>query len=179
MRRDLLALRAAILPSERAAADAAIGHRLDAVLSRLAPAVVAGYWPMRDEPELIGLFTRWHAAGVGIALPRVVGADQPLVFDRWSPGAPMAHGLFGTRHPASCEPLAPEALLIPCVGFDAGGYRLGYGGGFYDRTLPVMTGVFTIGIAYDECELAGFERAPHDRPLDRIVTQTRVLAPDR
>lgn len=137
--------------------------------------MVAGYWPMRDEPELIALLSRWHAAGVGIALPRVVGTARPLAFERWAPGAPMAHGPFGTRHPASCEPLEPEVLLIPCVGFDAGCYRLGYGGGFYDRTLEVMAGVTTIGIAYDECELTVFEQAPHDRPLDRIVTQSRVL----
>ena len=161
--------------AQRAAADAAIAARLDAIVAGLAPMSVAGYWPMRGEPELIGAFTRWHAAGIVVALPCVVGAEAPLQFLRWEPGMPMSRGTFGTREPSHGEAVEPAVLLLPCVGFERRGYRLGYGGGYYDRTLAARPGVVTIGVAYDECELADFAPQPHDRPVDWLVTQTRTL----
>lgn len=172
----MLARRAALRPSARVAADAAIAARLDVLVRRLAPAAVAGYWPIRDEPELVGALTRWHEAGLVVALPRVVGAGEALRFARWRPGVAMAAGPFGTRHPDPHEPVEPDLLVLPCVGFDLHCHRLGYGGGYYDRTLAAMPAAATVGVAYDECELAAFEAQPHDRPLDWLVTQTRTLS---
>lgn len=174
----MLARRAAIPPAIRVRADEAIGARLDALVARFAPASVAGYWPMRDEPELVAAMTRWHEAGIVVALPRVQGAGVALRFLRWRPGAAMVPGPFGTRHPEACEPVEPGLLVLPCVGFDRRCYRLGYGGGYYDRTLAAMPRAKTVGVGYDECELASFEARPHDRPMDWLVTQTRTLRRD-
>lgn len=175
VRATLLARRAALSPAQRGAADAAIGQRLDTLLARLTPASIGAYWPMRGEPELVGALTRWHEAGLTVALPRVLAPDAALQFIRWHPGAPLVRGRFNTREPAPGAALEPVALVIPCVGFDRHGHRLGYGGGFYDRTLAAMPAVVTIGVAYETCELAAFEAEPHDRPMDWVVTEQRLL----
>lgn len=171
--------REALAPRARAEADAAIAAGLDAQLRVLAPEVVGVYWPMLGEPELVDAYTRWHEAGLVVALPRVVGRDAPLAFSRWHPGAALAGGPFGTRQVEPHDPVAPQLLVLPCLGFDAQGFRLGYGGGFYDRTLATMAGVATIGVAYDDCEVTGFAPHVHDHPLDRIVTERRTLLPVR
>lgn len=176
-RRTLLALRAGIAPAQRVAADEAIAARLDAIVRALAPEVVGGYWPMRDEPELVAAFTRWHAAGIAVALPRVVAAGVALEFGRWEPGAALVQGPFRTLHPEPHRPVVPQLLVLPCVGFDRHCFRLGYGGGYYDRTLAAIPGARAVGVGYDECEIAEFPCEPHDRRLDWIVTQTRVLRP--
>lgn len=175
-RAQLRARRAAMPAAARIDADAAICARLDTLVRALAPATVAGYWAMRDEPELVALLTRWHEAGVAIALPRVVRADAPLEFGRWHPGATMTAGPHGTRHVEPHLALAPELILLPCLGYDRFCHRLGYGGGYYDRTLEALAGTRTVGVAYDDCEVTGFRAQAHDLPLDRIVTERRTLA---
>lgn len=176
MRVQLRERRAALPAGVRAAADTAIGARLDQLLLEFAPRAVAGYWPMRDEPELVATFTRWHEAGIAVALPRVVGADQPLEFGRWHPGATLADGPFGTRHVEPHDALVPDLIVLPCLGFDQRCFRLGYGGGFYDRTLAFLPDARSVGVAYDDCEITAFREQAHDRPLDRIVTEWRLLA---
>jgi 5,10-methenyltetrahydrofolate synthetase len=108
---------------------------------------------------------------VRLGLPVVMAQDAPLHFAAWSPGEPMVKDAMSVSIPASTDnALHPEALLIPCVGFNANNVRLGYGGGFYDRTLAATPRPFTFGIAYS-CAQAQFDGAPHDVPLDRIVTE--------
>ncbi len=133
-------------------------------------AVLGAYWAMRGEPVLQAACAQWHEQGWTIALPRVVARDAPLAFGRWTPWIAMRAGAFGVMEPDPFEALAPDLLLVPCVGFDARGYRLGYGGGFYDRTLA-QRALPVLGIAYEQDQIDGFEPEPHDRPLDAVATE--------
>ncbi len=174
-RRALRALRAGLDSARRAAADAAIGEGVDRLVLRAPPAAIAVYWPIGAEPDLRERMALWHAGGIAVALPRVATRDAPLAFDRWVPGCELEQGEHGTMHPSRADALLPELIVIPCLGFDARGHRLGYGGGYYDRTLAARTAA-TIGVAYDCLEVRGFDAQPHDRVLDWIVTESRVLA---
>lgn len=171
----LQARRAALVGAARRAADRAITERLRRLVAQFAPRVLAGYWPMRDEPDLREALAQWHRAGVAVALPRVAAPASPLHFGRWSPGATLAQGPFGTSHPEPHDPLEPDLLLLPCLGFDLCCQRLGYGGGYYDRTLATLPRSRAIGVAYDCCEIVGFEAQPYDRALHAVVTERRVL----
>lgn len=134
------------------------------------------YWPIHDEPDLRPAMRDWHDAGLVIALPRVIARDSPLGFGVWHPDEPLESGPFGTRHPATVVPdLCPDLIVIPCLGFDARCYRLGYGGGFYDRTLARLPGSRSAGVAYDACEVTGFDAHSHDLPLDWVVTESRLI----
>ena len=136
--------------------------------------MLALYWPIRGEPDPRPWLPVLAQLGWRFALPRVAGQGLPLEFGRWTPGQPMRAAGFGLMLPDPFELVLPDALVIPCVGFDARAYRLGYGAGFYDRTLEARP-VPAIGVAYDGCELSSFEAHTHDRPLDCVLTETRVV----
>jgi 5-formyltetrahydrofolate cyclo-ligase len=173
-RRRLLAWRASIDPGQRASADRAIGERLIGELAHHAAGTLALYWPIRGEPDLSGALARIAERGWTLALPKVTGRAEPLVFGRWQPGQWMRTVSFGLKLPEPFEAVLPDLLVIPCVGFDPFGYRLGYGAGYYDRTLALRA-VPTIGVAYDGCALASFVPHAHDRPLDCVVTETQTV----
>lgn len=180
-RRALRALRAGDGTDSRRDADRAIFvavGELIAGLGRVAP-VVAAYWPMPGEPDPREALADWHRAGWPLALPAVRRPDAPLDFCAWAPGDDMAGGLMGTRQPSRCVERVPEVLVIPCLGFDARGFRLGYGGGFYDRTLAALANagrrIVAIGVARDDAQVVGFEPHAHDRALDCIVTESRRI----
>ena len=110
------------------------------------------------------------------ALPVVVAKSEPVEFWRWQPGAAMQRGFWNIPIPAERHAVTPDALLIPLVGYDSAGFRLGYGGGYYDRTLAALAPrPFCIGAGYDSAELATIHPQPHDIPMDLIVTERRVL----
>lgn len=165
----------------RCVADAAIATRLRAWLqawlaarARSGDGVVLGvYWPVRGEPDLREPMADWHRAGHTIALPRVADGGA-LGFGRWTPATAMHVAQFGIGLPEPFEPVTPALLIVPCVGFDLRGYRLGYGGGHYDRTLAARP-VPAIGVAYDGCALARFAAGAHDRAMAAIVTETRTI----
>ncbi len=171
----LRARRSALGPDARASADRAIRERLWTLVEAFAPKTLAGYWPIGDEPDLRELLHAWHRAGIVVALPRVVAKASPLEFGGWGPDARLADGPFGTLHPEPHLPVTPEVVIVPCLGFDAQCNRLGYGGGYYDRTLGALTGVGAFGVAHDACEMIGFEPASFDRTLDAVVTERTVL----
>jgi len=173
-RKRLLMWRESMPAPQRAQADRAIGERLIVDLAQDRVGTLALYWPIRGEPDLACVLARLMAQGWQLALPRVIGRDQPLDFGRWQPGQAMRPVSFGLMLPEPFEPVVPDVLVIPCVGFDRRGYRLGYGAGYYDRTLAARA-VRAAGVAYDSCELATFDAQPHDRPLDRVLTETRTL----
>nr|WP_246541767.1 5-formyltetrahydrofolate cyclo-ligase [Collimonas antrihumi] len=180
LRRSLLATRKSISPACRQDWDAELGRRVIAwatLWTDTHPGGTLGvYWPIRGEPDLRPAYTELAACGMRLALPVVVGSDSPLRFVSWTPGEAMAKDGFGVAIPASDVTVAPQALLIPCVGFNRHKIRLGYGGGFYDRTLAPssLPRPQAIGIAY-ACGLAEFDGAAHDVALDAIITETIVI----
>ncbi|HTI00647.1 MAG TPA: 5-formyltetrahydrofolate cyclo-ligase [Acidisoma sp.] len=134
---------------------------------------VSGFWPMGDEIDIRPLLHALHARGHPIGLPVTGRRGAPLVFRTWTPGAPMTPGRFGTSHPEGPE-LTPAALLIPLLAFDAGGRRLGYGGGFYDRTLALLPEALRIGCAYEAQEVSLVPTGPFDQKLHAIATEAGV-----
>ena len=119
-----------------------------------------------------------HADGVQCALPIVVERHAPLVFRTWWPGAPMARGTWNIPVPADGVDVRPDIVVSPVVGFDPTCYRLGYGGGFYDRTLATLDPMpFTVGLGYTQGFLDDFEPEPHDMPLGAILNDNGVVWP--
>ena len=171
-RARLIAARLAFAPGERAAAALAIGRALDERLPPGGAPLVGGYWPMRGEYDPLPYLRRVIEAGAAAALPVVVAPGAALEYRPWTPATPMAGGRWDTSHPAQGPAVAPAALLIPLVGFDAAGHRLGYGGGFFDRTLAAMRPrPLAVGVGFELGRLPGFEPAWHDERMDVIVTE--------
>jgi len=172
LRKALLAARKALTPEERAWRDAAIGERLLAWLETNPVSSIGAYWPVHGEPDLTPIYPQIVARGMRLALPVVVRRHAPLVFYAWQPGDALAVDAHGVMAPfARGQIIHPELLLIPCIGFNAGRYRLGYGGGYYDRTLAAERPPRTVGIAYAMGE-AGFGADGHDVPMDYVITET-------
>ena len=175
-RERLIAWRQALSSDARHRVDQALTRTLRLELSRRPLGVLAVYWPIRGEFDPIGACDAWARAGGRFALPRTRGTGTALEFGRWTPGQPMQPGPWGAALPDPFEPVTPTLLLVPCVGYSEGGLRLGYGGGFYDRTLASLR-VPTIGLAYDACEVTDLAPEPHDVPMDCIITEQRILRP--
>lgn len=159
----------------RAEWDAAIGNRLLECLQDRPVASLGIFWPIRNEPDLHDLYQKLAAQGVPLALPLVVENNSPLEFAAWKPGDPLVAEALGILVPANKIRVAlPAALLAPCIGFNAARYRLGYGGGFFDRTLARTPRPLSIGVAYS-CLAADFPVEEYDIPLDCIVTESALL----
>jgi 5-formyltetrahydrofolate cyclo-ligase len=172
-RQVLIERRVAMSASDRAAAQKRITERLTIILMETPPRLLGFYWPFKGEYDPRPLVRTLHKAGVSLALPVVVGKAQPLIFRPWWPRAPMALGVWNIPYPTDGEPVEPDILLVPLVGFDRGGYRLGYGGGFYDRTLAAaQSRPKTIGIGFTSSRLRTIYPQPHDIPMDQIVADT-------
>jgi 5-formyltetrahydrofolate cyclo-ligase len=138
-------------------------------------AIIAGYWPMGDEmdprPLMLAMASRGHA----LALPITPQRGQPLAFRAWAPGAALRPGPMGTSEPVDGEELRPDVLLVPLLAFDRAGRRLGYGGGYYDRTLATLPGAKAIGIAYAGQEMPEVPAGPQDFRLPLIATEAGVI----
>ena len=146
----------------------------------IAPAVpVSAFWPMGDEIDPRPLLVRLLADGHPIGLPTVVRRGEPLVFRRWVPGDTLVPGGFNTQAPLPESPvLFPGLVITPLLAFDRAGYRLGYGGGFYDRTLAELRHrrpVTAVGFAFAAQEIEAVPRDGHDQPLDWIVTEREAF----
>jgi 5-formyltetrahydrofolate cyclo-ligase len=138
-------------------------------------AVVSFYWPMGDEADPRRLAARIAERGHVLALPVVMNKDAPLVFRLWRAGDPLIAHAFGMHEPAGTAPLVtPDVLFVPLLAFDARGHRLGYGGGFYDRTLAALDAKLAIGVAYAGQETDALPIHDHDHPLDMVVTEKGV-----
>jgi 5-formyltetrahydrofolate cyclo-ligase len=138
--------------------------------------VIAGYWRIRDELDCRPILVRLMDNGQPVVLPVVMGSDVPLDMRLWEPEAPLYEAGFGTLAPSDLAPRAvPDVVLMPLLGFDATGTRLGYGGGYYDRTLASLSHKpRLIGLAFAAQELPAIPREAHDLPLDAIVTETGI-----
>jgi 5-formyltetrahydrofolate cyclo-ligase len=178
LRRRLLALRAGL--TGRATADAQIAAALEPLLERLGVQRLGFYWPVQQEFDARATVSRWLAAMPGrlAALPVVSRPGVPLDFHAWTPDTTMRAGHYGIPVPDGTGAVTPDALLIPCVGFSGDKFRLGYGGGFYDRTLAAMASAgatpVAIGIGFAACEVA-LEAEAHDLPMDWLVTERGVV----
>ncbi len=150
---------------------------------------IGAYWPIKGEFDPLPALFRWQEAGreadaLGasrerkIGLPVIDKASKTLSFHRWYPGCPMEPDAYDIPKPSGTERIAPTLLFVPCVGYGPGGYRLGYGGGFYDRTLAqLQPRPYTVGLAYTHGFLPELEPEPHDWPLDAILNDNGVVWP--
>lgn len=176
LRREALAARAALGDSYRASASQKLAGTALPALAPSTPLVIAGYWPIRDELDCRPLLERLRAAGHQIALPVVAGRGEPLQFRLWIEGAALVPAGFGTMAPAEgAPPVVPDLVLMPLLGFDDHGTRLGYGGGYYDRTLAALPRpVRRVGLAFATQQLDTIPRGRHDIPLDAVITENGV-----
>lgn len=174
----MLARRARVAAQAGPAAAAAIARRVAQHLSVARDAVVAGYWPLEGELDPRPTMARLAERGHMLALPRMQGRLRPLSFHRWSDDE-LVEGAFRVMEPAESAPVVwPDVVLVPLVAFDRSGHRLGYGAGFYDRTLAGLRDtqetLLTIGLAFAVQEVADVPAEPFDQPLDAVVTENAV-----
>lgn len=157
----------------RADAASGIAAKLDREIGEFSGRIIGFYWPFRGEPDLRGWAQGKLGAGARIALPVVISKGQPLEFRSWTPGEKLEKGVWNIPIPAGGEIVSPDIVIAPLVGFDQAGYRLGYGGGFYDRTLAAMTTKpLTIGVGFEFQELPTIFPQWHDVPMDRLVIES-------
>lgn len=158
------------------ALDPAANARLIAALE--GARIIAGFRPIRTEIDPTAAMTALHEDGKRLCVPIVERAGAPLIFREWSPGCAMIPGAFGAEIPAEGEIVEPDAIIAPLLGWDRAGGRLGYGGGFYDRTLERLRArrpVRAIGFAYAAQEVEHALTEAADQPLDLIVTENETL----
>jgi 5-formyltetrahydrofolate cyclo-ligase len=172
----LIEQRLAVPSAERATRDGALTRLIHDALPDLAGKRVGVYWPFKGEYDPRPLMRALHAEGVRLALPVVVKKASPLLFRAWHPGERLVPGVWNIPVPATGDAVTPDVLLIPLVGFDAGGYRLGYGGGYYDRTLAALSPrPLAIGLGFAFSQLPSIHPQPHDVPMNLIITEGAVL----
>lgn len=138
---------------------------------------LGAYWPIKGEFDALPALYRWSEAEPGrrIGLPVIDRDTKQLRFHVWFPGCPMEDDAYGIPKPKDTESFEPQMLLVPCVGYGPGGLRLGYGGGFYDRTLAVLSPrPLTVGVGYSHGYLPWLKAEPHDVPLDAMLTEEGV-----
>jgi 5-formyltetrahydrofolate cyclo-ligase len=174
-RERLIAARLALPAQYRAALAVAIANDLDRLIPAQLGAIISMYWPIRAEPDLRPWMRAMWEQGARIALPVAVALRRPLAFREWQRDAPLARGLWKIPYPADGSEVIPTVMLVPLVGFDAACYRLGYGGGFFDRTLAGMTRKpLVVGVGYPGALIRTIFPQPHDIPMDWIVTGSQA-----
>lgn len=178
-RQWLIQQRVALPVAERRAKSVTIAAGLDALIGDPAGRVVSAYFPFRGEPELRGWLESLAERGARTALPVVVQKGAPLIFRGWRRGEALAPGVWNIPVPVAGDIMIPDVVIAPLVGFDRRGFRLGYGGGFFDRTLAALPRrPLVIGVGYAQQELATIYPLPHDIAMGAIVTEAgRFAAP--
>ena len=177
-RESLIGARSALPMQYRSDQADLIAHGLDEIVatSGIARPAVSVYWPIRGEPDLRPWMHALFQSGKRVALPVAIELAQPLVFREWRPDARLARGLWGIPYPADGEVMVPNVVIAPVVGYDQQCYRLGYGGGFFDRTLARLNPKpLTIGVGYPGAALRTIFPQPHDIPMDWVVTGSATL----
>jgi 5-formyltetrahydrofolate cyclo-ligase len=166
------------MKARRATLDPALGHLLAAHVleSGLVPegAVVAGYWPLPGEIDILPLLEALHGRGHRLALPETPPLGSPLVFRAWTPGDVLVKGRFGTMVSTGAM-VTPEVILVPLLAFDARGNRLGFGGGYYDRTLGLFGSALCIGCGFAAQEVEAVPVEATDLRMDAVATELRVV----
>jgi 5-formyltetrahydrofolate cyclo-ligase len=179
MRREAKAARNRAFAHHGPGASEAVARHGIGFAGKPAPAVVSGFLAIGDEIDPTPLMRRLLGEGYRLCLPVMEGKGRPLVFRAWAPGEPLAETTWGIREPLPEAPvLDPDIVLGPLLAFDAAGYRLGYGGGFYDRTLArlrALKPIVSIGIAFDEQRVDAVPHVDYDERLDWVLTPTGPL----
>jgi 5,10-methenyltetrahydrofolate synthetase len=172
--------------NDRLARSAALRETLRVWLLGRTDTVIGAYWPIKGEFDPLPALHRWKEDGElldaprrrRIGLPVVNKLHKTLTFHAWYPGCPMEEDAYGIPKPKDTELLAPTLLLVPCVGYGPGGYRLGYGGGFYDRTLAALKPrPYAVGLGYTQGFVENFVPDAHDQPLDAMLNDNGVVWP--
>lgn len=168
----MLARRLAVPRGEKRLFRSLLAALISEQVRELSAARIGFYWPIKGEIDLRHLVQDFLTDGAEVALPVVVEKNKPLEFWPWHPGMKLRRGIWDIPVPTERTPVRPTALLVPLLGFDEEGYRLGYGGGYYDRTLAAMTPIpLTIGVGHEFGRLNTIHPQPHDIPMDAIVTE--------
>lgn len=180
LRERALVARSAISDVLRAQLTAAIESRLAPLLAQLEPRMLGFCWPYRNEPDLRAFIMQWLAADPQrrAALPVVLDKAAPMVFREWRPETPLGADRHGIPIPAEGPAVVPDVVLIPLNAFDAAGFRLGYGGGYFDRTLALLDSI-AVGVGFESGRVASTLPQPHDRPMAWIVTELGAFAAAR
>jgi 5-formyltetrahydrofolate cyclo-ligase len=176
-REALIAARLALSPAILQSYRERIDRHISSGFPDIAAGIVAFCWPYRNEYDARFLMRRLRERGAVTALPVVVAPRTPLVFRAWLPGIALARGVYDIPYPAEGPPVHPTSVLLPMNGFDAAGYRLGYGGGFFDRTLAALEHrPRVIGVAYELARVPTIHPQSWDIPMDFVVTERGVYA---
>jgi 5,10-methenyltetrahydrofolate synthetase len=165
--------------ADQAARNEALARRLMEAVARHRVSCIGFYWPVAGEFDARGVIAVWLAQDRArtAALPVVVERHAPMAFHAWQEDAPMKYGRYKIPVPQEERVVVPDLLVIPCVGFDEARYRLGYGGGYYDRTLaawPAANRPATIGVAFESGRCDALPHENHDMPLDAVVTESAI-----
>lgn len=171
-RERLYAQRNAGSPGDRAQLSQAIARQLDRVLADVAGQAIAAYWPIRSEPDLRDWMARTHDRGASILLPVVIEKNAPLAFRTWRPRCRMERGVWNIPVPVDGAEATPDIVIAPLLGVDEAGYRLGNGGGYYDRTLAALGGNRqVIGVGASNCRIRTIFPMPWDIPMTTVVLE--------
>ena len=176
-RAALIAKRTATPPDQLRAWNNAMTGIITSGFPLLAGMTIGFCWPFKSEFDARFAVRHFRDRGATAALPAVVAKASPLQFRKWWPGAPMTPGVYDIPVPDGTEIVIPDAAIVPMIGFDAAGYRLGYGGGYFDRTLAaVLPRPLAIGVAFELGRLQSIHPQPHDIPMDFVVTEAGLHA---
>lgn len=180
MRQAMFAWRRALDGEARRKAAQGLVATIRAETPIAVPCTVSGFWPIKDEIDVAPLMLDLHEGGCTLVLPVVQGRGQRLLFRVWRPGDALEPGVFGTLQPsADREEVEPDALLVPLLACDREGWRLGYGGGFYDRTIEVLRQkreIMAVGVGFDGQFVSEVPHGPDDQRLDWLLTDRRASA---
>jgi len=173
LRNRLIAAREALPAEQHAELSRHIERHLDALVDALRPAVLAFCWPFRAEFDARPLVAQRIARGLQACLPVVTDSNSPLEFRAWAPESEMIEDRYGIHIPARGERLQPDVILMPLNAFEAAGYRLGYGGGYFDRTLDTLEPrPIAVGVGFELARVDTIRPQHYDRPMDWLVTET-------
>jgi 5-formyltetrahydrofolate cyclo-ligase len=174
-RREKIAAREAISENVHALASKAIEAHLTSLLASRPPQTIAFCWPVRKEVDCRPVIRRLLESGWRACQPVVVAKDAPMVFRAWAPDSPMTADRYGIPVPAEATIAVPDIVLLPLVAFDEQGFRLGYGGGYFDRTLAeIAVKPLTIGVGFELARIDSVRAQIHDIRLDAIVTEKQI-----
>ncbi len=178
LRREAIARRDALPAEARQAAAEAIAAR--AFPLAITPGtIVSGFMPLQSEINPLPLMRKLAGEGARLALPVVIGRGKPLIMREWTFGEPLSSGVWGIREPEpEAAEVEPDILLVPLLAFDRAGYRIGYGGGYYDRTIAQLRAhkaVIAVGLAYAAQEVSAVPATPRDARLDLVLTEREVI----